>query len=87
MNLSSPIEIIGFVAGVFVAVSFLSQVIKSWRTKSTRDLSIMLTILNMGGQVLWITYGVGINAPALAIMSGITLLMTGSLLLLKLRFG
>jgi len=32
------IEIIGFLAGLLVAISSLPQLIKSWKTKSTRIL-------------------------------------------------
>ena len=81
------IEIVGFVAGGLVSVSFLPQVIKSWKTKSTKDVALSLSIINLGGQVLWITYGLGIESISLVIMSSITLIMSSSLLILKLRYG
>jgi MtN3 and saliva related transmembrane protein len=85
--MSNYIEILGYVAGIFVAVSFMPQVVKSWKTKSTKDIAISLTILNLTGQVLWTLYGIGINSIALIVMSSITLLMTASLLVLKLKYG
>lgn len=81
------IEILWFIAWWLVSLSFLPQVIKSWKTKSTWDLAISLTIINILGQILWIAYGVSIHSYALVIMSGITLLMTGSLLALKIKHG
>lgn len=47
-------EIIGFIAGGLVAISFLPQVLKSWKTKSTKDIATSLTIINIIGQILWI---------------------------------
>lgn len=80
-------ELIGFAAGFFVASSLLPQVIKSWKTRSTKDISIAWTVINLIGQILWLIYGVVINSPSLIVMSGITLMMTISMLILKLKFG
>jgi hypothetical protein len=41
----------------------------------------------MIGQILWLVYGAVINSPSLIVMSGVTLLMTISMLTLKLKFG
>ena len=84
MNL---IEIVGFIAGSLVSLSFLPQIIKSWKSKSTKDIAISLTIINISGQILWIVYGIGISSISLIIMSIITFSMTSSLLILKIKFG
>ncbi|MBI5155875.1 hypothetical protein HZA45_01220 [Candidatus Peregrinibacteria bacterium] len=81
------IEIIGFIAGALVALSLLPQVIKSWKTKSTRDIALSWTLINFSGQVLWIYYGFQIGSSSLVIMSSITLLMALTILILKLRNG
>jgi MtN3 and saliva related transmembrane protein len=80
------IEIIGFLAGILVASSSIPQILKSWRTKSTKDLSLGLMSLNLSGQILWIVYGVIISSLALVIMSSITLVFALSLLILKLKY-
>ena len=80
------IELIGFIAGGLVAISLLPQVIKSWRTKSTTDIAISWTLINVVGQTLWILYGYYINSISLVVMSSITLSMTVLLIALKIRF-
>jgi MtN3 and saliva related transmembrane protein len=80
-------ELIGFIAGIFVAISVLPQVIKSWRTKSTRDVSILWSLINLVGQALWIFYGVRIQSYSLVIMSSLTLILNVSMIILKVRFG
>ena len=80
-------ELIGFIAGSLVAISLLPQVLKSWKTKSTKDLALSWTLINLCGQVLWILYGIQIGSSSLVIMSSITLVMTISLVVLKLRCG
>ena len=84
MNL---IEIIGFSAGGLVSLSLLPQVIKSWKTKSTKDIALSWTLINLTGQILWIIYGLKIHSEALVIMSIITLLMVGIVIILKLIHG
>lgn len=80
------IELLGFIAGGLVAISILPQLIKSWKTKSTNDLSISWMSINILGQVLWIVYGVYINSISLVIMSSLTLVFALSLVFLKLKY-
>ena len=81
------IEIIGFLAGILVSLSVLPQVIKSWRTRSTKDVAISWSLINLAGQILWVVYGFYIDSTALMVMSGITLAMNVSMIYLKLKFG
>ena len=85
MNMSA--EIAGFIAGILVATSLLPQVIKSWKTKSTGDISISWSLMSLGGQTMWIVYGVLISSLSLIVMSSITLSMALSVFFLKLRYG
>lgn len=81
------VEIIGFIAGTLVAVSLLPQVIKSWKTKSTNDISLGWSVTNLGGQIMWVVYGGFIGSYPLVIMSGVTLSMALSVFYLKLRYS
>ena len=80
-------ELIGFTAGGLVTISYLPQVIKSWKTKSTRDVSLLLGAVNSIGQILWIVYGVVVSSASLVTMSSLTLSLTLSLLFLKIKHG
>ena len=80
-------EIIGFIAGILVASSLIPQTIKSWKTKSTSDISITWMLINLSGQIMWIVYGFLISSMSLVIMSSITLALAISLLILKIRHG
>ncbi|MFH1586810.1 MAG: PQ-loop domain-containing transporter [Candidatus Diapherotrites archaeon] len=46
------IDLLGYAAGLLVVISLLPQTIKSWRTKSTKDLSYWRYILYSIGLVL-----------------------------------
>ncbi|MEK6968566.1 MAG: SemiSWEET family transporter [Nanoarchaeota archaeon] len=80
------IEFIGFTAGLLVALSSLPQLIKSWKTKQTKDIAIMWLLINIAGQVLWMAYGYFKDSLSLIVMSAITLLMVSSVLILKMRY-
>jgi len=80
-------ETLGFIAGSFVAISLVPQVIKSIKTRSTNDISLQWNLINLVGQVLWIVYGIVISSVSLYVMSSITFAMALTMLILKLRFG
>lgn len=81
------IEYVGFIAGLLVSLSVLPQIVRSWKTKSTKDISIYWNSINLVGQALWIIYGWGINSSSLIVMSSISFLMNSSMVALKLKFG
>ncbi len=42
-------DILGYLGGVFIMVSFILQVIKSYKTKSVGDLSLMIILATLMG--------------------------------------
>ncbi|HLB58708.1 MAG: hypothetical protein A2751_05060 [Candidatus Doudnabacteria bacterium RIFCSPHIGHO2_01_FULL_46_14] len=80
-------ELIGFVAGSLVAISVFPQVYKSWKTKSTKDIAISWSVINLVGQIMWIVYGFVIGSYSLVIMSSLTLIMNVSMITLKIKHG
>ena len=81
------VELIGFVAGILLAVSLVPQVIKSWQTRSTKDMALSWSLINISGEILWIIYGVYLDSSALVVMSSIALVMNIFMVALKLKFG
>ncbi len=80
------IDIIGYIAGLLVVLSLLPQTIKSWRTKSTKDLSLWRYIIYCLGLILWISYAVIIDNGPVAVMNGAGLVLAFSILYLKIRY-
>ncbi len=82
-----PVESVGFLAGILTTVAFLPQVIKTWRSRSTKDLSLPMWLVLFVGIVLWFVYGfLKMDLPLLA-ANGVTLLLAGTVLYLKIRNG
>jgi len=60
-------EVIGMIAGALTTLSFFPQVLKTLRTKSTRDLSGGWLIMMITGVFLWIVYGIYLGSiPVIA---------------------
>ncbi len=79
------IEYIGLVASTLATLAFLPQVVKTWRTRSAHDFSLITLLMLVAGVGLWIVYGVLRGAPAIWLGNGVTLVLTGYILTMKLR--
>ena len=80
------IEIVGHIGGAIIAMALLPQVIKSWKTKSTTDISLLWNSLLLVGLLTFVIYGIGIQALPIMIFGSIEASFTLSLLILKLTY-
>ena len=78
---------IGLFAAVCTTSSFVPQVVKAWRSRSTRDMSTAMFTLLVTGNSLWLLYGVLIGDLPIVVANLITLGLVGTILALKLRYG
>ena len=81
------ISMIGSVAGISTTGAFLPQVIRTWRTRSTRDISLGMFLLTTFGLVLWLVYGLEMDDWPLIVADAVSLLLAVTILGLKLRYG
>lgn len=81
------ITLIGLLAATLTTGSFLPQVIRAWRTRSTRDVSAWMFVLLVTGNALWLVYGTLIGDLPLMAANLVTLALAGTILTLKLRHG
>ena len=80
------IILIGALAGILTTTAFLPQVIKTWKTKQTKDISLgMFAILTIG-VVLWLVYGILINSLPVIISNVVTFILALAILILKIRY-
>ncbi|MDP2907037.1 MAG: SemiSWEET transporter [Nanoarchaeota archaeon] len=78
---------IGLGAAACTAISFLPQMIKSWKSKSTKDVSLPMYVLQISGAVLWLTYGIMLNSLPMILANSVALVFVLSILYLKVRYG
>ncbi len=82
----SGIQILGMLAGTITSITFLPQVVKVWRSRSAKDLSLVMLLLLMSGVTLWLAYGLVIADAAIIYTNSMVLLMSLILLFFKLKF-
>jgi MtN3 and saliva related transmembrane protein len=82
----NPIKFLGLAAGTLTTLSFLPQVIKTWKTRSAKDLSLVMFSVFCLGTFLWLLYGVFREDVVIVLANGITLVLSASLLYFKLRY-
>ncbi|AGW13006.1 SemiSWEET transporter [Megalodesulfovibrio gigas] len=81
------VETVGAVAGFLTTVAFLPQAVQTWRSKSVRDISLTSYICLVCGVGLWLVYGLLIHSWPIIIANGAGLLLQGSILAMKVRYG
>jgi len=79
-------NIIGFVAGFFIAVSMIPQVIKSYKTKSVEDISFLMLIIIALGAFLWTVYGMLIKSLPIMMMDGFAFFINLLLIFIKIKY-
>jgi MtN3 and saliva related transmembrane protein len=80
------VTLIGLLAGGLTTVAFLPQLLKTWKSKSAEDVSLVMLVTFCTGVGLWLIYGVMIGAWPIILANLITLLLALAMLFLKLKY-
>ncbi len=80
------IEILGLIAGALTTIAFVPQVIKTWKSKSAKDISLNMFLLFCTGVTLWLIYGIIKADFPIIIANVMTLLLALCILYFKLRY-
>lgn len=64
---------IGGVAGFLTSIAIIPQMIKTWRTRHARDLSLWQQIIVIAGLALWLAYGILLHDLPLILSNSFTL--------------
>ena len=74
------------IAAVCTTVSFIPQLMQTWRTKKAGDVAWGMLITFTLGTILWLIYGILIRSMPVAVANAATLLLTLTILLLKIHY-
>jgi MtN3 and saliva related transmembrane protein len=80
------VTIIGLFAALFTTISLLPQLIKIYKTKSTKDISTGMFSLFCGGVFLWFIYGVLINDFPIIIANSLAFIQAATILFFKAKY-
>jgi MtN3 and saliva related transmembrane protein len=80
-------ELFGYLAATLTTVSFIPQVIQIWRSKHTKDISLGMYSIFTAGILAWLAYGILLGSTPIIIANSITIVLAGSVLAMKLKYG
>ncbi len=81
------VTLIGLIAASLTTIAFLPQVIKTWRTKSAKDLSLGMFATFTTGVLLWLIYGLLVNDLPIILANIFTLSLSSIILFFKIKHG
>ncbi len=82
-----PIQLTGYAAGLIIAFSLTPQVIKAWKTRSTKDISITWNSIYIFGLLLFLAYGIGLGQVPIIVSCSIEVSLAISLIVAKILYG
>jgi MtN3 and saliva related transmembrane protein len=77
--------ILATLAGILSTSSFVPQVLKAWRERDTAAISKRMYMVTVTAFVLWSAYGFMIGALPLIVFNLLSLVLSGTILFLKIR--
>ncbi|PMB21242.1 hypothetical protein CEN45_15265 [Fischerella thermalis CCMEE 5198] len=81
------LTILGLAAATLTTSAFLPQMLKTWQSKSAKDVSYTMLITFIIGIFLWLIYGIFRQDLAIILANFITLIFNLIILWLKIRYG
>ena len=76
---------LGFLAAFCTTVAFIPQVVKVYKSKHTKDISLGMFLFLSLGIVLWIGYGLMIKSYPVVIANAITIILASYILITKIK--
>ena len=80
------VTVLGLVAATLTTIAFIPQVIKTARTKSTKDISKVMFALMSSASFLWLIYGFLISSLPVILANLFLLILSTIILSYKLRY-
>jgi MtN3 and saliva related transmembrane protein len=76
---------IGYLAGTLTTLAFAPQLLKALKTKSTKDISLLMLLCSTMGMTLWLYHGLLIKDMALILANSVSIMLASMLLVYKLK--
>ena len=78
--------ILGIMAGTLTTISFIPQVIKIYKMKDAKDLSMITFCIFSCGVFLWLIYGIVTREWPITLANGVTLVLIFLIIAMKIRY-
>ena len=80
------VEILGLIAATLTTIAFVPQVYKTWKEKTTKDISLSMYAVLFTGVLLWLVYGFFIKSLPIILANTITAILLVFMLLMKIKY-
>ncbi len=80
-------EALGFIGGALTTLGFIPQVVRLYRLRSAREISLPFSVLFLIGVTCWMTYGIALRLPSVIIWNSLTMVLSVAMLYAKLKYG
>ncbi|HBK34274.1 TPA: hypothetical protein DEP34_02535 [Candidatus Uhrbacteria bacterium] len=77
---------IGLFAAICTTIAFLPQVVKTIKTKQTKDISFWMYLIFLIGLLAWLIYGILIKDLPVIIANTATFLLAGLVFIFKIKY-
>lgn len=83
----SSVEYLGLVAGLLTTFALVPQIMRVYKLKSAREISLLYNSTMMVGVIIWLAYGIIKGLPSLIFWNSIGTVLNAWLLFAKLKYG
>ena len=80
------LDILGYCAATITTIAFLPQIIKTFQTKSAKDVSMGMFVLFTTGVFLWIIYGIFTKTYPVLIANAVIFCLALAQIILKIKY-
>jgi MtN3 and saliva related transmembrane protein len=77
--------VLATIAGILSTSSFVPQVLKAWRERDTGAISKHMYMVTVTAFVLWSAYGFLIGSWPMMVFNGLSLILSATILVFKIR--
>ena len=81
------VQLLGLVAGACTSTSTFPQIIKTYRTKDARDISIGMFSILLAGVSLWVLYGIEKSDVPIIATNVLAVILNATMLVFRFRYG
>jgi len=81
------VDLLGYSAGFITTLTFLPQVLKTYKEKSAKDVSLNMFVIAAINEVMWVVYGALKNDMVIVLTNVVVLIMSVTMIFFKLKYG
>jgi MtN3 and saliva related transmembrane protein len=80
-------EYLGYIGGFLTTFCYIPQIIRVFKLKSAKEVSLIFTLMLLVGVVVWLFYGIFFSLAPVIVWNSIAVVIVTTLLFAKLKYG